>query len=253
MATPKPKRSRDPERTKRDILDVATQEFAEKGLDGARIDEIADKTSSTKRMIYYYFGDKDALYRTVLENAYREIRLEESRVDVEHLAPASALRALAEATFDHHEAHPFFIRLVSVENMQRGRSLAAIDGIAASQQPALDALTRILERGVETGELRADVTALDLHVLISSYCVFRVANRHTFEILFNADLLGDGRREHLRRMLGDTVVGYASTHSLADTASTTGPEDQAAPETAPETSPAADMAADMAAVPAKDF
>lgn len=212
MTTTTAKRSRDPERTKRDILDVATREFAEKGLDGARIDEIADQTATTKRMIYYYFGDKDALYRTVLENAYREIRVEESRVDVDHMPPADALRAIAEATFDHHEAHPFFIRLVSVENMQRGRNLAAIDGIADSQRPALDSLQRILERGVESGEFRDDVSALDLHVLISSYCVFRVANQHTFDVLFDYDLLDDSRREHLRRMLGDIVVGYTAAH-----------------------------------------
>ncbi|GAA1091441.1 TetR/AcrR family transcriptional regulator [Tsukamurella spumae] len=210
MANTTPKRGRDPERTRRDILEVATREFAEKGLDGARIDEIADQTATTKRMIYYYFGDKDALYRTVLENAYREIRLEESRVDVDHMRPADALRAIAEATFDHHEAHPFFIRLVSVENMQRGRNLAAIDDIAQAQRPALDALERILERGVTSGELRVDVSALDLHVLISSYCVFRVANRHTFNALFDYDLLDGGRREHLRRMLGDVVIDYAT-------------------------------------------
>ncbi|NMO03008.1 TetR/AcrR family transcriptional regulator [Gordonia sp. TBRC 11910] len=208
MTADKPKRSRDPEGTKRDILAVATREFAEKGLDGARIDEIAEKTATTKRMIYYYFGDKDALYRTVLTNAYQEIRIEESRIDVEHLPPAEALRAIAEVTFDHHERHPDFIRLVSVENMQRGKNIAGIDGLADSQQPALDALAGILARGRSTGEFRDDVTPLDLHILISSYCVFRVANRDTFRALFQTDLLGDDQRDHLRRMLGDAVVAY---------------------------------------------
>lgn len=202
------RRRRNSDLTRENILEVATAEFADKGLSGARVDEIAERTQTTKRMIYYYFGDKDALYRTVLANAYQEIRIEESRIDVEHLPPAEALRAIAEVTFDHHESHPDFIRLVSVENIQRGQNIRGIDGIADSQQPALDALDGILARGRATGEFRDDVTALDLHILISSYCVFRVANRDTFRALFHTDLLGDDQRDHLRRMLGDAVVSY---------------------------------------------
>ncbi len=216
MTTAKPKRSRDPVRTRQNILEVATSEFAEKGFDGARIDEIADKTATTKRMLYYYFGDKEALYRAVLENAYREIRTEESLVDVDHLPPSDALRDVAERTFDHHESHPDFVRLVTVENMQRGKHIAGIEGIAESQRSALDALEAILVRGQADGEFRADVTALDLHILISSYCIFRMANRHTFATLFGADLLDRDRRDHLRRMLGDVVVGYARNGQLTN-------------------------------------
>ncbi len=62
-------RTQNPEGTQRDIIEVATEEFAEHGLAGARIDEIAAKTKSSKRMIYYYFGDKDGLYLKVLEEA----------------------------------------------------------------------------------------------------------------------------------------------------------------------------------------
>ena len=53
-----------------EILSVATKEFADKGLAGARIDEIAAATRTSKRMIYYYFGNKDGLYVAVLEAAY---------------------------------------------------------------------------------------------------------------------------------------------------------------------------------------
>src|SRR5207248_4149065 len=112
-------RQRDPVRTQAEILDVATREFAEHGYSGARVDEIAERTRTTKRMLYYYFGSKEGLYTTVLERAYAEIRAAEQTVDVEHLAPLAAIRRLAELTFDHHEAHPEFIRLVSIENVHR--------------------------------------------------------------------------------------------------------------------------------------
>ena len=67
-------RTNDPERTMAEILKVATTEFADKGLAGARIDEIAEATSTSKRMIYYYFGSKDGLYVAVLEAAYGRMR-----------------------------------------------------------------------------------------------------------------------------------------------------------------------------------
>ena len=75
MSSPtKPERVRDAERTRADLLAVATEVFAESGYSGARVDEIAERTRTTKRMIYYYFGGKEGLYMAVLEQAYRGIR-----------------------------------------------------------------------------------------------------------------------------------------------------------------------------------
>ena len=60
-------RVNDPEGTRRNIIEVATKEFADKGFSGARVDEIAARTKTSKRMIYYYFGGKEGLYIAVLE------------------------------------------------------------------------------------------------------------------------------------------------------------------------------------------
>jgi AcrR family transcriptional regulator len=108
-------RVRDGEHTRAEIIEVATREFADRGYTGARVDEIAAKTSTTKRMIYYYFGSKEDLFLAVLEQAYRRIRALEQELDVEHLAPVESLRQVAELTFDHHEAHQEFVRLVAIE------------------------------------------------------------------------------------------------------------------------------------------
>jgi AcrR family transcriptional regulator len=201
-----PERSRDRERTQVEILDVATKEFAEHGYSGARVDEIAERTRTTKRMLYYYFGSKEGLFVAVLERAYAAIREAEREVDVEHLDPVAAIRALAELTFDHHENHPDFIRLVSIENIHRGEHMG--ESLQAINAPAVERIERILQAGREAGVFRRDVDAVDLHMLISSYCVFRVANRHTWQALFNRDLLEAGRRERYRAMLGDVVVEY---------------------------------------------
>ena len=180
-APPTRERQRDAERTRNEILDVATREFAEHGYSGARVDEIAERTRTTKRMIYYYFGGKEQLYIAVLERAYaRDPAAPSSEVDVEHLEPVAAIRRLAELTFDHHEAHPDFIRLVSIENIHRAEHMARSQAIAELGTPAIDLIERILERGRAEGIFRRDVDAIDVHMMISAFCVFRVANRHTF-------------------------------------------------------------------------
>jgi len=69
-------------------------------------------------------------------------------------------------------------------------------------------IRRILESGQESGLFTADVDAVDLHAMISSFCFFRVANRHTFGALFGRDLVDPAQREHYRNMLGDMVIAY---------------------------------------------
>jgi AcrR family transcriptional regulator len=172
------------------------------------VDEIAANTRTTKRMIYYYFASKEQLFVAVLERAYQVIRSIEQELDVEHLEPADALRQLAELTFDHHESHPDFLRLVSIENIHRAEHIAKSQVLSGLADPALDVLARILERGRSAGVFRDDVDALDVHMAISAFCVFRTANRHTFNAIFDRDMLDPRHREHYRRMLGDMLLAY---------------------------------------------
>ncbi|MGW1721705.1 TetR/AcrR family transcriptional regulator [Streptomyces sp. NPDC002306] len=211
-------RIRDAARTRAEILDVATQEFARAGYDGARVDEIAARTRTTKRMIYYYFGGKDQLFTAVLERAYAVIRRAEQELDVERLDPVAAMRRLAEVTFDHHERHPDFIRLVSIENIHGAVHIAASAKLGRIGSPALDVIRRILVSGQESGLFTADVDAVDLHAMISSFCFFRVSNRHTFGALFGRDLVDPARRERHRAMLGDMVIAYLTAERAADRA-----------------------------------
>jgi AcrR family transcriptional regulator len=159
-------------------------------------------------MIYYYFGGKEQLYIAVLEQAYARIRDLEQQLDVEHLDPVAAIRELAGLTFDHHESHPDFIRLVSIENIHRAEFLARSAVLTGPANPALDVLGAILDRGRAAGLFRTDVDALDVHQVISAYCVFRTANRHTFGAIFHRDLLDPACRAHQRQVLGDLVDAW---------------------------------------------
>jgi len=201
-------RQRDADRTRTEILHVAGREFAQHGYDGARVDDIAALTRTTKRMIYYYFGGKEQLYIKVLEDAYVRVRAVERSLDVEHLGPVEAMRTLAELTFDYHEAHHDFIRLVSIENIHHAEHIRKSKVLANLGSPAVEVVERILRAGRAGGEFVTEADAADVHVLISSFCFFRIANQHTFGALFGRDMAGEERRDRLRRMVGDMVIAY---------------------------------------------
>ena len=180
-------RTNDPELTKADIVEVATREFADKGLAGARIDEIAAATRTSKRMIYYYFGSKEGLYIAVLEHAYQAIRNTEAALHLNDLPPVQALCDLVGATVDYQLAHPEFTRLVMTENIHRGEFLAQSTAIRSLNVPAIDAIAHIYQRGCAAGDFRPGLDPLDLHMSISALAVFNVANKHTFSLIFQRD------------------------------------------------------------------
>jgi AcrR family transcriptional regulator len=204
---PRP-RQRDPDQTRRAILDAALAEFAEKGLSGARVDEIAARTATTKRMIYYYFGSKEGLYAAVLEEMYGGIRDAEQALELESLEPVAAMTRLVEVTFDYHAAHPEFVRMVAVENIHHARHLQHTPSIAHRNDAVIRSLRSLLDRGERAGVFRARVDAIDLHMLISGFCFYRVSNRHSLQAIFGRDLRAPEHVAAHRRMIVEAVLAW---------------------------------------------
>jgi AcrR family transcriptional regulator len=200
------RRKQNPEAVQANILRVAQEEFAKNGLSGARVDEIAARTETSKRMIYYYFGDKEGLYRRVLEAAYREVRAGERGLDLEGLEPEAALRRLVDFTFDHHHRHPEFIRLVMIENIHHGNYLSQSDLIRDLNSGAIENLERVLDRGRRAGVFRKDADPLIVHWQISALSFFNVSNASTFSVIFGDRLTKPAGQKLLRRWVADTVL-----------------------------------------------
>ncbi|MEJ5022692.1 TetR/AcrR family transcriptional regulator [Ochrobactrum vermis] len=199
-------RKNDPDATRENILDIAAREFVASGFSGARVDEIAAQTRTSKRMIYYYFGSKDGLYLAVLERAYGKIRTLESSLSLDDQDPESAMRSLVESTFDHDDANPDFVRLVAVENIHRAEHMERSDVLSRQNVTILETIEKILERGREQGIFQRRISALDLHMLISAQCFFRVSNRHTFGAIFGTDLMASEVKARHRRLISDTII-----------------------------------------------
>ena len=213
--TPPAKRSRDgkaagwtqdPEGVRRDIVAVARAEFAEKGLSGARVDEIAAKTSNSKRMIYYYFGDKEGLYRAVLEEAYARIRAFERSLELDALDPREAMARLTAFTFDYHADNPDFVRLVMIENIHHGRHLAASPKIGSLNLSAIAMIGEIYRRGLADGVFREGLDPIDIHLTISALSFYNVSNQASIHQVFGHDMAAPDARARRCASAVDTVL-----------------------------------------------
>ncbi len=205
-----PKRTNDPERTMAGILAVATKEFADKGLTGARIDAIADATHTSKRMIYYYYGSKEGLYLAVLEDAYRRVRATEADLHLADLTPQDALKALVGFTFDHHHSNQDFIRLVMSENIQRGEYLVQSKLIQELNASVIQSIEALYKRGVKAGVFRKGLDPIDIHASISALTFFNVSNRYTFDLIFQRDGQNAKALAERRQSVVDMVFRFVS-------------------------------------------
>nr|WP_319483344.1 TetR/AcrR family transcriptional regulator [uncultured Cohaesibacter sp.] len=201
-------RRREAETTRRDILDAAMEEFAAKGLSGARVDAIAARTRTTKPMIYYHFGSKEKLYAAVMEEAYGGVRSKEQGLHLDELQTEEAMRRLVEVTFDHHAEHPEYVRLVTVENIEMGRHITGRKSLIERNAIAIETVRDLLKRGEAEGTFRAGINPWHLHFLISSFCFMRVSNRYSWRAVFDMDLWDEADVPAQREMIVETILRY---------------------------------------------
>ncbi|MBF8739676.1 TetR/AcrR family transcriptional regulator [Pseudomonas guariconensis] len=201
-------RKHNPEKTREDILQAAIHEFVQQGLAGARVDAIAERTATSKRMIYYYFGSKEQLYIECLVKLYGDIRKTEHSLDLESLPAVQAIERVVEFTFDHHDHNVDFVRIVCTENIHYGEYIKQSPAIREMSSLVLQGLARTLQRGVEEGVFRPGIDVIDLHMLMSSFCFYRVSNRHTFSEIFQIDLCEQEVKRRHKQMIRDAVLGY---------------------------------------------
>lgn len=190
------------------IIDIATAEFVEKGLAGARIDEIAGK--ATKRKIYYYFEGKDELYRAVLARAYAQVRDSESKVDIESGSATEALRRLIEHDVRYHSQHPELVRLVMNENIHRAEHLKQIDTIPAGNRKVIEILGRIIARGEAEGSFRPGIDPVKLHMNMTALSFYNVSNQFTFAHNFGVDMTSEDAVEQRARDVADIIIAWVT-------------------------------------------
>lgn len=189
MVLKKNKKIRDADATQARILAAAKKEFAKSGLGGARVDEIADRAKANKRMIYHYFGNKEDLFRIVLEEAYTDIRTAEQALELEHLPARDALEKLIRFTWEYYLKNPEFITLVNSENLHKARHLKQSDKIEMLFKRFVGMVGALLDRGVNEGVFRPGIDPVQLNITIAAIGYYYLTNRFTGSIAFQRDLM----------------------------------------------------------------
>ena len=169
---------------------------------GARVDRIAESAGANKRMLYYYFGDKDALFQAVLEHAYEGIRSAEQALNLLDVDPVEGVARLVAFTWHYYIAHPEFLTLLNSENLHRGRHLKVSRRLRTTNSPLIATLEEILARGERAGTFRPGVDALQLYISIAGLAYFYLSNNHTLSAVFGRELSGaDARAARLAHMV----------------------------------------------------
>jgi TetR/AcrR family transcriptional regulator len=178
-----------PRRPTRDaILAAAQHEFAAKGLSGARVNAISSRACANKRLIYYYFGSKEALYLAVLERAYEGLRGAERKLNLDHLEPETAIRRLIEFNFEYCRKHPELISLINNENLHQAKHLRKSTKVRELHSPFVRMIDEILKRGVTKGVFRPGLDPVDVYITMASIGYFYLSNNWTLSAIFARDL-----------------------------------------------------------------
>ncbi len=198
----KPPATRDAEATRQRILEASRAEFARHGFGGARVERIASAARTNKRMLYYYFGKKDALFLAALEAAYDDIRAAEQKLRLETLEPAEAIERLVRFTWDYFVANPAFMVLLNTENLHQAKHVKRSKRVHTMNSPLILTIRTVLERGVAKGRIRPGIDPVQLYVSIAGLCYFYLSNVHTLSVIFGRDLQAPAsRRERIEHVV----------------------------------------------------
>ena len=201
QVVPKPRRKQNPAAVKQNIIEVAIKEFSAHGLAGSSVNVIAEKTDTSKRMIYYYFGGKSELYRAAIEHAYREVLGRESDNGIDTLNPVQALEALVSIPFRNRENLECFSRIVAGENLLSGEHVTQIENFRELNEPARLLVQDIYEKGVAMGDFQPGLNPLIIRWFLNAIGTFNVFNRYTFKAAFGDELDSPEGQELLRKQM----------------------------------------------------
>ena len=201
-------RTRDKVRTRQQILEAATVEFAAKGFEGARTDNIAKRANVAKRMLYHYFQSKDGLFQAVLEQTYVKIRTAEENLDLSSLNPEKAMTELVAFSFNWFVEHPEFIAILNEENLLCAVHAKTSNSVRKLNMPLVDTISTLLNRGEKEGVFREGVDPVELYISIAGVSYFYFSNQHTLSAIFARNLTSKSEIKKRRAHVIEVILGY---------------------------------------------
>jgi len=202
---------RDPAKTRANILKAATAEFAAKGYSGARTEKIAQRAKSNVRMIYHYFGGKEALYLCVLEEVLSQLRAQELQLNLGDVAPLQGVLLMFDFINRHFERHPELRNLLAYENLNKAACLKRSRQIPQMASPVLQQLEQLLRRGEAEGCFRAGIDAMQLYVAMVGAIYYGKSHAYTLSRIFRRDMLTADWQASYRQQTHQMLVGFLTS------------------------------------------
>lgn len=199
--------TRNPDRTRRRLLQAAIRLFSQHGYHAVAVDQIVATAKANKRMVYHYFGSKDDIYQAAFHEVYKRIESVEFHAVETGGTPRDRLTRLIEAYFEFLDDNPEFVRLLLWENLEKGRHIASRQH-PLDKNPFLVRFRQIVEEGMSAGQFRADLDVTHLLIHFIGLCFIYHSNRFSLSQSLHVEL-GDAavKTEGLRQVLTLVFAG----------------------------------------------
>ena len=192
--------------TRKKILEAAEEIFANKGLAGARVDEIAKMAGVNKRMIYAYFESKENLYVTVLKIVYSHLAELEKTID-SLASPEDAVRKFIQGYFNFLNDNPNFVSLVLWENLNKAEFIDLSEAVKI-KHPAVEAIRAIVRIGKKYNVFKESASVDEIVMAVNMFCFSYFSNRYTMPKLLGVNLYDKESIESYCNMVSDMILLY---------------------------------------------
>lgn len=189
------------EATKKAILDIAEQEFSEKGLAGSRVDEIALQAKVNKALIYRHFGSKEELYKEILVRVYRRLSDIEDLVISTKADYVLKLRHIVRVYFEFLYDNPSFVRMVMWENLNGAKYFKEL-GLERIKDPIINELSGIIQEASEQGKISESIDSNQLIMTLIACSFNYFSNMKTLTKIVHKDL---SQRDYMEKRIQATT------------------------------------------------
>ena len=195
------------ELTRERLLEVAEEQFAEKGFFGARVDEIAEAANINKRMLYAHFGSKEGLYSAVLLKTYERLAECERQFIVVGLDPIVSIRNIIFVSFKFLSENPNFVRMLLWENLNKAAAVPR-EALVKLKEPTIDYMRRQIRRGKVMGLFREDADEYHTVLSLMNHCFSYFSNIHTMSAILGKDMIAEREVKARAEYVADTIIKY---------------------------------------------
>jgi AcrR family transcriptional regulator len=172
---PRPARKRNPEESRRRILDAAERAFALRGFGGARLRDIAQEAGVHHALVHHYYGDKRGLLEEVIKRGLARIAEAARHALAAPVSLEGTVRAFVGVLFDFCASNRGLLRII--DDAFRNRELVSFDviqqALGAHAGPVVQRIKQTIEQGQKTGQVRTDLSAESLILLGFGAIVYR--------------------------------------------------------------------------------